>query len=138
MPDSPVEVDHVTCATPTLSWAAPLTTIELAEVATVVIAGERMVKEGGAVSPPEPGFAGGFAGVGAGGFAGGGAGGLPEIGLPTVGGWLVTVTVCDTWFCLESLAVTVMTFRPAPKGIAAVDHAGEPTAVPAAPTAVPA
>jgi len=68
VPDPPVEVDHVTCATPTLSCAVPLMTIELADVATVVIAGERIVIEGATVSPPVPGL------------GGGAAGGLPDVG----------------------------------------------------------
>ena len=52
VPDPPVEVAHVTWATPTLSLAIPLTTIELADVATLVIGGDKMVIEGGTVSGP--------------------------------------------------------------------------------------
>ncbi len=51
-PDPPVEVAHVTCDTPTLSLAIPLTAIELADVATLVIGGDRIVIEGGVVSDP--------------------------------------------------------------------------------------
>ena len=87
VPDPPVELTHVTCATPTLSCAVPLTTIELADVATVVMAGERMVTDGGAVDPPGLGLTGGL------------AGGLPGLGLSAgaLGGWLVTVTLWDAW-----------------------------------------
>ena len=84
MPDPPVELDHVTCATPALSLAVPLTTIELAEVDRVVNAGDKIVMEGGAVVPaPEPGFD-----VGVDGDPGGGlsAGGLGDCS--------VTVTLC--------------------------------------------
>ena len=83
IPDAPVELDHVTSVTPTLSCAVPLTTIEVADVATVVMAGDKMVTDGGAVEPPVTGVAGGFA----------------VTGLSTVGcgGWLVTVTIWDAW-----------------------------------------
>ena len=54
VPDPPVELDHVTCATPALSLAVPLTTIELAEVERVVNAGDKIVMEGGAVPVPAP------------------------------------------------------------------------------------
>lgn len=50
VPDPPVEAAHVTRATPTLSLAIPLTAIELADVATLVIGGDKMVIDGGAVS----------------------------------------------------------------------------------------
>ena len=48
----PVEVAHVTCETPTLSLAIPLTVIELADVATLVIGGDKIVIDGGVVSGP--------------------------------------------------------------------------------------
>ena len=52
VPDPPVELAHVTCDTPTLSLEIPLTTIELADVATLVMGGDKMVIEGGVVSGP--------------------------------------------------------------------------------------
>ncbi len=131
MPAPPVELDQVTCATPALSCAVPLTTIELADVATVVIAGDKMIMDGGAVVPPLPGLAGGV--------AGGLAGGLPPDELPGglsaggLGSWLVTVTLCDAWSCWASEALTVITLAPKLKGIAAVVQLDDPCAVPAAP-----
>lgn len=80
VPDPPVELDHVTLATPTLSLALPLTTIELELVTTLVLGGDRMVNDGGVVSGPLDG------GVGDGGVVGG----LPLGGL---GCWRLTVTV---------------------------------------------
>jgi len=79
VPDAPVELFHVTLATPTLSLAVPLTTIELADVEIVELAGETIVKEGGVVSGAEGGDG------GAGGFGGG-----AEVC------WRVTVTVWVT------------------------------------------
>ena len=59
-PDAPVDDDQVTPVTPTLSRAVPLITMDFADVATVVIAGERMVMDGGTVSAapelPSPPF----------------------------------------------------------------------------------
>ncbi len=124
VPDPPVELDHVTCATPTLSCAVPLTTIELAEVATVVMAGERMVTEGGTADPPVPGLTGGF------------TGGLRRISRTSdyrqaaLGGWLVTVTLWNAWSCVASDAVTVITFAPTLRGMAAMVQFAEPCAVP--------
>ena len=64
-PESPFDVDQVTCATPTLSNAVPLTTMEAADVVTLVMAGERTVMDGGVVSGPGVGFEGvGPVGVG--------------------------------------------------------------------------
>ena len=68
VPDDPVELDHVTFATPTLSDAVPLTTMVLADVYRVLLAGDSTVNEGGVVSDPPGGGAG--AGFGAGGGAG--------------------------------------------------------------------
>ena len=82
MPDPPVELDQVTCSTPTLSCAVPLRTMELAEVETVVIAGERMVIDGATVSPPVAGLI-------------GVVGGLFPGEFPEVGSSLVTVMLCD-------------------------------------------
>jgi hypothetical protein len=52
VPDPPLELAHVTAATPTLSCAMPLTTSELSEVDTLVVAGDKMVSDGGVVSGP--------------------------------------------------------------------------------------
>src|SRR5580658_4321180 len=81
MPAPPVELDQVTCVSPALSCAVPFIEIEVADVETVVMAGERMVIDGGAVLPPVPGLAGGV------GFAG------------ALGRWLVTFTVCAALSC---------------------------------------
>jgi hypothetical protein len=56
VPDPPLELNHVTAATPTLSWAVPRTTNELSEVDTLLVAGERIVRDGGVVSVPGVGF----------------------------------------------------------------------------------
>lgn len=72
VPDCPLELDHVTEATPTLSCAIPWTINELLDVETLVLAGDKTVKDGGVVSGPGVGVAGGgvtgvgFTGVGAG------------------------------------------------------------------------
>lgn len=133
-PDPPVEVVHVTCEIPRASCAVPLTTIDAAEVETIVVAGDRIVKDGGA--PPGLGLLGGL------GFAGGlgllGALGFPEVGLSATTGWLVTVTLCDAWSPFESWAVTVITFAPILNGMAAMIQLdafceAETSAVPAAP-----
>lgn len=65
VPDAPVELLHVTCATATLSLAVPLTTIELEEVEMVELAGETMVRDGGVVSVLGGGFGDGGFGAGA-------------------------------------------------------------------------
>jgi len=57
-PDAPVEVLQVICEIPAASWAVPLTTMDGADVATIVMGGERMVMDGGA--PLGLGFAGGL------------------------------------------------------------------------------
>ena len=80
VPDAPVELLQVICLTPTLSLAVPLTTIELAEVESVELAGEMTVKDGGVVSGLPGGLGDGGGGFGAGGEA----------------CWRVTVTVCIT------------------------------------------
>jgi hypothetical protein len=127
-PPPPVELDQVTCDTPALSCAVPLTTMELAEVATVVMEGDRMVMEGGAVSPAVPGL-GGVVVVG-----------FPEVGFPEVGlsaggfgSWLVTVTLSEAWSCFASDAVTVIAFAPTFKGMVGMDQFTDPCAGPAAP-----
>jgi hypothetical protein len=83
VPESPVEVVHVTAATPTLSLAVPLTAMEAADVATIVNPGETMLSDGGVVSP----LVGVGVGVGAGvGTAGVGAGvGTTGVGTTGVG-----------------------------------------------------
>ena len=123
IPAAPVELDHVTSVTPTLSCAVPLTTTVLADVATVVMAGDKMVIDGGAVEPPVPGVAGGV------------TGGLALIGVSTggLGGWLVTVTLCDAWSSVASEAITVITFAPTLRGMVGIDQFAEPCAVPFAP-----
>ena len=123
MPAAPVELDHVTSVTPTLSCAVPLTTMDVADVATVVMAGDKIVTDGGAVEPPVAGVAGGVAG----GFA------LTGLSNVALGGWLVTVTLCDAWSSVASEAVTVITFAPTDRGMAGIDQFAEPCAVPAAP-----
>jgi len=80
-PDPPVELLHVTLATPTLSLAVPLTTIEPADVEIVELAGETIVKDGGVVS----GAPGGAGNGGVGGFGDG-----------AEACWRVTVTVWVT------------------------------------------
>ena len=66
VPDAPVELIQVILATPTLSLAVPLTTIELADVETVELAGETMFNDGGMVSPDGEGEGDGAGGFGAG------------------------------------------------------------------------
>lgn len=122
-PEAPVEFSHVTLATPTLSLAVPVTVIEVAEVATVVIVGNRIVIDGGTVSDPAPGVAGGVEGGVAG--CGGSAGGL--------GACSVTVTLAFALSLLASIAVTVMRFEPTCKGTAAMLQLTPPNAAPAAP-----
>jgi|HubBroStandDraft_4_1064222.scaffolds.fasta_scaffold1280916_1 hypothetical protein len=67
VPDTPLELDHVTEATPTLSCAVPWTTNEISEVETLMLAGDRIVIDGGVVSGPSVGIAGVGVGVGFGG-----------------------------------------------------------------------
>jgi hypothetical protein len=86
--------------------------IEEADVATMVIAGERMVRVGGA--PPGLGVAGGLAG----GLTG--VLGVPEVGLSAGGSGVITVTLCDAWSLAPSEAVTVITFVPGLKETAAM------------------
>ena len=52
VPEPPVELDHVTSATLTLSRAVPLTTMEPAEVETLFMDGEMMERDGGVESVP--------------------------------------------------------------------------------------
>ena len=56
IPDAPVELVQVTFTTPVLSLAVPLTAIDVAEVETLVLAGDRIVKDGAVVSGPEGAF----------------------------------------------------------------------------------
>ena len=58
VPVPPLELNHVTAATPTLSWAVPRTTNELSDVETLVVEGERIVSDGGVVSVPGVGVGG--------------------------------------------------------------------------------
>jgi len=50
MPDPPVELVHVTEATPTLSDAVPEKTMVAEDATTLVLAGDRMARVGGVVS----------------------------------------------------------------------------------------
>src|SRR5258706_15998366 len=52
VPDPPVELDQVTAATLTLSWAVPLTTMELADVEKLLVDGETIKRDGGVESGP--------------------------------------------------------------------------------------
>lgn len=72
VPDPPVELDQVTWLTPILSLAVPLTTSEVAEVAILVLAGDKIVSDGGVVSGPGVGL--GCEGFPVGGFVVGGFG----------------------------------------------------------------
>ena len=54
VPDVPVELAHVTVATPAMSRAVPVTDIEEAAVESVVKEGETMAMLGGAVLVPMP------------------------------------------------------------------------------------
>lgn len=70
-PAAPLELDQDTQAIPTLSHAVPWTIIPLAEVETFVLAGDKIVNDGGVVSGPGVGLTGvGFTGVGTGAGAG--------------------------------------------------------------------
>src|ERR1017187_37058 len=80
-PEEPVEVDHFTAVTPTLSLAVPLREIAGDDVETIVEPGETMRSAGGVVSAP----LGGFGGAGAGG-ADGGAGWAGGLGWGVGGG----------------------------------------------------
>ena len=66
VPEYPVELVHFTAATPTLSLAVPLTAMEAEDVATIVNPGERILSDGGVVSPLRGGGVGAGAGVGVG------------------------------------------------------------------------
>jgi hypothetical protein len=107
VPESPAELDQVTSLTPTLSLAVPLTTMELAEVETVLLGGETIANDGGVVS-----------GAAGGGFAGG------------LDCWRVTVKRCSTLFPPLSRAVMVIIFKPRLKGIAAMIQLGAPWTTP--------
>ena len=89
VPESPVEFDHFTDVTATLSPAVPLNTTLDADVERMVEPGDRIVSEGGVVSaPPGDGFGVGVvggvgAGVGVGVGIGSGVGaGTGDPGLP--------------------------------------------------------
>jgi hypothetical protein len=122
IPDAPVELAQVICATPALSDAVPLTTIELADVEEVTMAGDRTVMEGAVVSEPGLGLLGAGEGVGVGTGSDGGLGGC----------W-VTVRLCVARVCIASTAVTVITFAPTLNGIAPMVQFEEPCAAPEAP-----
>jgi hypothetical protein len=81
IPESPVELAHLTEVTPTLSEAVPLKTRLDAVVETIVDPGEPIVNDGGVVSAPP----GGGLGVGGGSGVGVGVGtgtGVVEPPLP--------------------------------------------------------
>jgi hypothetical protein len=129
-PEPPVELVQVICVSPKLSCAVPLTTIEPAGVETKVEAGDKIVSDGGAELLPGLGLAGGL-GFGVLGF------GAPEIGVSESWDWLVTVTLAEAVSSSASCAVMVMTFVPALRGIAAMDHEDpETAAAPDAPWSV--
>jgi len=50
VPEASLDALQATLATPTLSLAVPLTTIELADIENVLLAGDTIVSEGGVVS----------------------------------------------------------------------------------------
>ena len=95
-PEPPVEVLHVTSATPMLDCAVPLTIMEPEDVATMVMGGDRMLIAGG-----EPEFDDGVVGLD-GGFEGGVPPEPPEMGVSVGGVCSVTVTLADAWFCFAS------------------------------------
>ena len=66
VPEYPFEVVHFTATTPTLSLAVPLTAMEAEDVATIVNPGERILSDGGVVSPLRGAGAGVGVGVGVG------------------------------------------------------------------------
>ena len=66
VPEYPVELVHFTAATLTLSLAVPLTAMAAEDVATIVNPGERILSDGGVVSPLRGVGAGAGAGVGVG------------------------------------------------------------------------
>jgi hypothetical protein len=111
VPDPPVELDHVTFVTPTLSLAVPLTMMLLADVETLVLAGDAIVSDGAVVSGP----------------LGGGVGGA---GFGALGCVRLTATVWTTEFCCASRAVIVMRLSPTFSGIAEMVQFEEPCAVP--------
>jgi len=88
VPEYPVEVVHFTAATLTLSLAVPLTAMEVEDVATIVNPGERILSDGGVVSP----VGGVGAGVGVGVGVGTGVGTTGTTGVGTgVGAGIGTV-----------------------------------------------
>ena len=128
VPDTPLELDHVTEATPTLSCAVPWTTKELSEVETLVLAGDKIVMDGGVVSGPGGGVVGfGFTGVG---FTGVGLTGVGLGGVELGNGLRVIVRLRVTRLCCESRAETVTTVSPMFNGTAGIVQATDPCAVP--------
>jgi hypothetical protein len=118
-PDAPVELDQVTCATPTLSLAVPLTWIEPADVETLGFEGDRIVSKGGVVP--------GGSGVGFGAGGGAGDGGAGAGGGSLTGGLVrLTVTIWVAWFCWESRAVMAMTLSPMFSGAEEMLHSDDP------------
>src|SRR5260370_39026515 len=107
VPYPPVELVHVTEATPTLSYAVPLTTSELLDVARLLVDGDTIVKVGGVVSGPD-----------------GGGGGVVC--------WRVTVTPRVAWPCFESRPGMVMNVAPDLTGIPATVRLSDPFASPQA------
>ena len=112
-PPSPVDVDQVTCATPLLDCAVPLMVMVLAGVATVVIAGDRMVRDGAAELVPGPGLDG-------------------VVGLSTGPSWS-TAKLWETSSWAESTAVTVIRLAPGISGMDAMVQFVAPSAIPVSP-----
>src|ERR1022692_804590 len=83
-PDPPLELLHATDATPTLSLAIPLITMDPEYTDTVLAEGARMLSAGGVRSGVVGVGAGAGAGVGGGDGAGGGAG--AGVGAGVAGG----------------------------------------------------
>ena len=85
VPEPPVLVDQVTAATPTLSLAVPLKTMDAAEVEIAVDEGEVMVSAGGVVLLGVAVGGAGGAGFGAGAGAGVGVGDGVGVGAGATG-----------------------------------------------------
>ena len=94
VPEYPVELVHFTAATPTLSLAVPLTAMEAEDVATIVNPGERILSDGGVVSPL--GCVGAGVGAGAGVGVGVGTTGVGTTGTTGVGNGVGTVGTVGT------------------------------------------
>jgi hypothetical protein len=116
-PEGPVELDHVTDVT--LAVAVPPKAMVAADVATMVIAGEAMVSDGG----PEGGVVTG--GVVTGGVVTGGV----VTGGVVAAGW-VTVIDAEAEFPAPSVARTIIVFAPMASGMDATDQFADPAAGP--------